>query len=98
MRDEFLSRVAAQDVDTSGYQVSDLDHFDFFWENSQLDVDAVFRPGVDTLFSPTAFDDLEMGGSAKNPILFDDEEDKENSPPKKQQHQSLRDQHDPMHC
>ena len=27
------------------------------------------------------FDDLEMGGSAENPILFDEEEDKENSPP-----------------
>ena len=28
-----------------------------------------------------AFDDLELGGSAENPILLDEEEDKENSPP-----------------
>ena len=49
--------------------------------NSQLDVDAVFWPGIDTPFSPTAFDDLEMGVSPGNPILLDEEEDKENSPP-----------------
>ena len=46
-----------------------------------MDVDAVFRPGIDTLFSPTAFDDLERGGLAENPILLYEEKDKENSPP-----------------
>ena len=82
MRDEVLSSVGAQEgLVTSGYQVSaDLD-VDFYWGNDQLDVDAVFRPGFDTLFSPTAFEDLEMGGSAENPILLDKEEDRENSPP-----------------
>ena len=66
------------------YQVSaDLDDVEFYWESDQLDVDAVFRPGIDTPFSPTAFDDLEMGGSAENPILLDEREDKENSPPTK---------------
>ena len=50
--------------------------------NDQLDLDAVFRPGIDTPFQPTAFDDLEMGGgSAGNPILLDEEENKENSRP-----------------
>ena len=82
MRDEVLSSVGAEDMDTSGYQVSaELDDVEFFWENDQLDVDAVFRPGIDTPFSPTAFQDLELGGSAENPILLDEEEDKENSPP-----------------
>ena len=84
MRDEVLSSVGAQEgLDTSGYQVSaaDLDDVDFFWENDQLDVDAVFRPSIDTPFSPTAFDDLEMGGSAENRFLLHEEEDKENSPP-----------------
>ena len=82
MRDEILSSVGAQDIDTSGYQVSaDLDDVELYWENSQLDVDAVFRPGIDTTFSPTAFDDLEMGGSAENPILLDEEDNKENLPP-----------------
>ena len=68
-------------MDTSEYQVSDLDSFEFFRENDQLDVDAVFRPGIDTPFAPTAFDDLEMGGSANNPILLSEKEDKKNFPP-----------------
>ena len=83
MRDEVLSSVGAQEgLDSSGYQVSaDLDDVEFYGENDHLDVDAVFRPGIDTPFSPTAFDDLETGGSAENTILIDEEEDKENSPP-----------------
>ena len=82
MRDEVLSSVGAQDMDTSGYQVStDLDDVGFYSESDQLDVDAVFGPGIDTAFSPTAFVDLEMGGSAENPILLGEEEDKEKSPP-----------------
>ena len=44
-------------------------------------MDSVFRPGIDTPFSPTVFDDLLMGdGSAENPILLDEEQDKENAP------------------
>ena len=84
MRDEVISSVGAQEgSDTSGYQVSvDLDDVEFCWENNQLDVDAVFRPGFDTPFSPTAFHDLEMNlHSAENPILLDEEECKEDSPP-----------------
>ena len=73
MRDEARSSVGAQDMDTSGYQVSaDLDDVELHWENNELDVDAVFRMRIDTSFSPTTFDDLEMGGSAENPILLDE--------------------------
>ena len=73
-------------MDKRKYQVSsaDLDDDDaeFYWENNQLDVDAVFRPGIDTPFSRTAFDDSEMGvGLAENPVLLDEGENKENSPP-----------------
>ena len=50
MRDEVLSSVGAQDLDTSSYQVSDLEDTEINWENSQMDMDAVFRPGVDTPF------------------------------------------------
>ena len=50
-------------------------------DKDQIDVDAVFRPGIDTPFSATAFEDLEKGGSAENTVLLDEEEDKENSPP-----------------
>ena len=81
MREEILSSVGAQDLDTSSYQVSDLQDTEFNWENSQLDMDAVFRPGIDTPFSPTTFDDLLMGdGSVENPIVLDEEENKENAP------------------
>ena len=82
MRGEVLSSVGAQDLDTSSYQVSDLEDIDFNWKNSQLEMDAVFRPGIDTPFSPSTFDDLLMGdGSVENPIVLEEEEDKENAPP-----------------
>ena len=80
-RDEVLSSVGAQDLDTSSYQVSDLEDIEFNWENSQLEMDAVFRPGIDTPFSPTILDDLSMEGSVENPIVLDGEEDKENATP-----------------
>ena len=51
MRDEVLSSVGAQHLDTSTYQVSGLEDIEINWENSQLDMDAVFRPGIDTRFS-----------------------------------------------
>ena len=82
MREEVLSSVGAQDLDISSYQVSYLEDIEFNWENSQLDMDTVFRPGIDTPFSPTTFDDLLMGdGSVENPIVLDEEADKENAPP-----------------
>ena len=73
--------VGAQDMNTSGYQVSDLDDVEFYWENNELEVDAVFRPGIDTPFSPAVFDDLEIRGTAEKYIMLDEEGDKENSPP-----------------
>ena len=82
MRDEVLSSVGAQHVDTSSYQVSDLEDIEFNWEIPQLDMDAVFRPGIDNPFSPSTFDGFLMGdGSVENPIVLDEEEDKENTPP-----------------
>ena len=82
MREEVLSSVGAQDLDTSSYQVSDLEDIEFNWEDSQFDMDAVFRPGIDTPFSPTTFDDLLMDdGSVENPMVLNEEEDKENAPP-----------------
>ena len=78
MRDKVLSSVGAQDLDTSSYQASDIEDIEFNWENSQLNLDAVFRPG--TTFSQTTFGDLLMGdGSVENPIVLDEEEDKENA-------------------
>ena len=91
MRDEVLSIVGAQDLDTSSYQVSDLQDIEFNWENPQLDMDAVFTPSIDTPFSPTTFDDLMMvDGSVENPIVLDEEEDKENTPPPPTTPESVR--------
>ena len=47
-----------------------------------MDRDSVYRPGIDTPFSPSIFDDFQMEGStAANPIIVEDEEDKEKSAP-----------------
>ena len=82
MREEVLSSVGAQDTDTSGYELSYLEEIEFSWEDPAVDMDIVYRPGIDTPFSPSIFDDFQMEGStATNPIIVDDEEDKENSAP-----------------
>ena len=90
MREEVLSSVGAKGFDTSSYQLTDLEDKEFNWENNQLDLDAVFRPGIDTPFSPSTFDDLSMGGSAENPIVLDEEQDKENFPPAPSTPESVR--------
>ena len=82
MRDKVLSSVGARHLDTSSYQISDLEDIEFNWEDSQLDMDSVYRLGIDTPFSPTVFDDFLMGdGSVENPIVLEEEQDKENAPP-----------------
>ena len=82
MREKVLSSVGAQDTDTSGYELSDSKDIEFSWEYPAADVDSVYRPGIDTLFSPSIFGDFQMEGStAANPIIVDNEEDEENSAP-----------------
>ena len=61
MRERVLSSVGAQALDTSSYQLTDLEDIDFNWENSELD--AVFRQGIDTPFSANTFYELSMEGS-----------------------------------
>ena len=45
-------------------------------EIDQMDVEAVFRPGIDTHFSPTAFDNLKMGGISRKPSSAQRKNDK----------------------
>ena len=79
-REEVLSSVGAQNLDTSSHQLSDLEDIEFNWANSQLD--SVFRPGIDTPFFPNTFEDLLMvDGSVENANVLDEEKDKENAPP-----------------
>ena len=82
IREEVFSSVGAQDTDTRGYELSDLKDIDFSWEDPAVDMDRVYRPGIDTPFSPSICDDFQMEGStATNPKIVDDEENKENSAP-----------------
>ena len=82
MREEVLSSVGAQDTDTRGYELSDLEDIQFSSEDPAVVMDSVYRPGFDTLFSPSIFDDFQMDGStAANPIIVDDDQDNENSAP-----------------
>ena len=82
MREEVLPSVGAKDTDTTGYELSDLEDTEFSWEGPAVDMDSVYRPGIDTPFSPSMFDDFQMEGStAAKPIIVDDEEDKEKSGP-----------------
>ena len=81
MRDDVLSRVGAQDVDTSGNQVYGLEDTEFHWEDSDLNMDAVLRPSIDFPFSPSTFINFEMSLLTENPIGVDQEQDKDNSPP-----------------
>ena len=67
-------------MNTNGYQVSNRECFEFHCDDPDLNIDAASRPATDTFFSTTAFYSLEMGGLVENPILLDDEKDKENSP------------------
>ena len=64
MSDEIILGVSALDVDTNGYQVSDLDDVEFYCEIDQLDADTDLRPRIGTRFPKTAFDNLEVEGSA----------------------------------
>ena len=83
MREEVLSSVGAQDTNTRGYELSDLEDIEISWEDPALDIDIVYRPGNDTAFSSSILDGFEMEGSTSaNPIIVDDEEDKDNSAPK----------------
>ena len=81
MRDEELFRVGAKDMDTSGYQMSDLEQIEFHWEDPDLNTDAVLRPGVDIPFSPSNFKDFETSSMAENITVTDEEKDKERFPP-----------------
>ena len=46
--------VSTQVMGTSGYQVFDLEDIQFHWEDAVLNMNTVFRPGVDTPFFPSS--------------------------------------------
>ena len=44
MRKEVVSRAGAEDMITSGLELSEVDDVDFFWENLNSEVDNVLFP------------------------------------------------------
>ena len=82
LREKKLSSVRAQDTDTRGYKLSNLEDIEFSWGDPAMDLDTVYRPGIDTPFFLSIFDEFQMGSTAGIPIKVDDEEDKENSAPR----------------
>ena len=50
MMDEVLSSVGAEDMDTSGHQVSDLEDIECHWESPDFNMNAVFRPAMRRYF------------------------------------------------
>ena len=73
MREEVPSCVGAQDTDTSLYELSDQAGIEFGWENPAVAMDSVYQHEIDTPFSPSIFDNFQMGSTAANPIFIDDE-------------------------
>ena len=51
MREEVLSSVGAQDTDTRGYEVSDLEDIEFSWEDPAVDMDSFINLELIPLFS-----------------------------------------------
>ena len=54
LRYSVVSNVGAQDMETSEYQLSDLIDVEFHREIGHLQVDALFRPGIDTPYTPSS--------------------------------------------
>ena len=63
---------------TSWCQVSDLENFEFCWEDPDLSMDTVLRLGIDFFH---LFFNFEMRSMTGNPILIGSEQDNENFPP-----------------
>ena len=81
MREEVLSSVGVQYTDTRGYELFDLEDIEFSYADPAVDLDSVYRPGIDTPFSYPLLTILRWRSIAANTIIKDDEEDKENSAP-----------------
>ena len=80
MREEVFSWAGAQEKVISGYEFSDMDDIEFFWENPQLEVGVVFKSRFHSPLPVKTFGCLEIRGFLENAIILDSEEDKRNSP------------------
>ena len=74
-----LASAWADDIDTRGFELPNLEDIEILWENPSSEIQAVFRPVTDTPLSPTFFYELQVEGSSEIPIVLDEEEDEDNS-------------------
>ena len=51
-------------MDKSGYQVCHREDMDFHCEEPDLNMDATLRPGIDTPFTPSKFNDFAIVSTA----------------------------------
>ena len=70
-QDEIFSSVGEHHMNTSDYQLSDLEDIEFHWEDPDLNLDAVIRPGIDSQLPLPTFNDFEVGSKVENPILIE---------------------------
>ena len=68
-------------MDASGYQVSGLEDIEFHWDDLDVKMDAIFGTDIKTPFSNAILNHFEMESMAEKPILMDEEQVAENSPP-----------------
>ena len=88
IREEVLSNVGAQDIDTSGYQVPDLDDVEFYCSNAQLDVTLSLDRTLILLFHQQRLTTWRREVERKTPSPRGCREQRELSSTKR----------DPMHC
>ena len=79
IRKKVLFGVGAQDTDTRGYELSDLEDIELRWEDLAVDMESVYQDGIDTSLSPSIHDIFQTRSATSIPVIVDDEEDKENS-------------------
>ena len=73
LREEVLTSARAQDMDTTGNELSNKEDIEVIQEYPQVELDAVFRPGTVLSFRQKPSIDLELAerGSSGNPIVVD---------------------------
>ena len=81
LRDEVLSSIGAQEMDTNGYPMSNMEDIGFHWKVLDMNMDTLFWPGQDNIFSLLTSTDFGMGSRPENWILINNEVDRKNSSP-----------------
>ena len=68
MRDDILSSVGTQKIDTSGQQMVDKAETEFHRGKRDVNIYTVPQSGLDTPFFPSSLNNCPMRSMAKNPI------------------------------